>query len=167
MREPRNPFRLRASEHIESDATFLRLFSPGVLDLLPAESPLDKVHFLRSAEGGGKTSFLRLLAPTVLLTLHAYRRRDECKELYQRMRDLDVIGEDGPHLLGVPLSCARNYATLADLEIDRGRKDRLLFSLLNARIILATLRGALALKKLSYPADLDKLTVAPASASSG
>jgi hypothetical protein len=164
MREPRNPFRLRASEHIESDATFLRLFSPGVLDLLPAEGPLDKVHFLRSAEGGGKTSFLRLLAPTVLLTLHAYRKRDECKELYQRMRDLDVIGEDGPHLLGVPLSCARNYATLADLEIDRGRKDRLLFSLLNARIILATLRGALALKKLSYPADLDKLTVAPASA---
>ena len=30
MREPRNPFRLRASEHIESDATFLRLFEPAM-----------------------------------------------------------------------------------------------------------------------------------------
>ena len=166
MKEPRNPFRLRASEHIESDATFLRLFSPGVLDLLPTddedEHPLDKVHVLRSAEGGGKTSFLRLLAPTVLLTLHAYRKREECKELYQRLRELDVIGEDGPHLLGVSLSCARNYATLADLDLDRGRKDRLLFSLLNARIVLATLRGALALKQLRYPEDLEKLTIAPA-----
>lgn len=161
MKEPRNPFRLRASEHIESDVTFLRLFSPGVLESLPAEAPLDKVHVLRSAEGGGKTSFLRLLAPTVLLTLHAYRKRDECKELYQWMRELEAIGEDGPHLLGVPLSCARNYATLADLEIDRGRQDRLLFSLLNARIVLSTLRGALALKKLTYPDDLEQLTIGP------
>ena len=75
MKEPRNPFRLRASEHIESDVTFLRLFSPGVLESLPSEEPLDKIHVIRSAEGGGKTSFLRLLNPTVLLTLHAYRRR--------------------------------------------------------------------------------------------
>lgn len=164
MREPRNPFRLRASEHIESDATFLRLFSPGVLDLLPTEQLWDKIHILRSAEGGGKTSLLRLLTPSVLLTLHAYRKREECKELYQRMRDLDVIGESGPYLLGVPLSCARNYATLADLEIDRGRKERLLFSLLNARIILATLRGALALKKLNYPGGLDKIIFTPSPA---
>jgi len=164
MKEPRNPFRLRASEHIESDVTFLRLFSPGVLESLPAEEPLDKIHVIRSAEGGGKTSFLRLLNPTVLLTLHAYRKRDECKELYQWMRALGAIGEDGPHLLGVPLSCARNYAALADLEVDRARQDRLLFSLLNARIVLATLRGALALKKLNYPDDLYKLTIAPAPA---
>lgn len=164
MKEPRNPFRLRASEHIESDVTFLRLFSPGVLESLPAEGPLDKIHVIRSAEGGGKTSFLRLLNPTVLLTLHAYRKQDECKELYQWMRTLGAIGEDGPHLLGVPLSCARNYAALADLEIDRGRQDRLLFSLLNARIVLATLRGALALKKLNYPDDLYKLIIGPAPA---
>jgi hypothetical protein len=162
MREPRNPFRLRASEHIESDATFLTLFGPGVLELLPNEQLWDKAHIIRSAEGGGKTSLLRLFTPSVLLTLHAYRRRDDCKELYQRMRSLGAIGEDGPHLLGVTLSCARNYATLSDLEIDSGRKERLLFSLLNARIILATLRGALALKKLNYPRDLDRITIAPA-----
>ena len=32
MRDPRNPFRMRASEQIASDTTFLRLFGSGVLD---------------------------------------------------------------------------------------------------------------------------------------
>ena len=54
MREPRNPFRLRASESIESDATFLRLFGPGMLDLLPAENLWDKPQVFRSAPGGGQ-----------------------------------------------------------------------------------------------------------------
>jgi len=31
MREPRNPFRLRNAEQIESDVSFLRLFGPGML----------------------------------------------------------------------------------------------------------------------------------------
>jgi hypothetical protein len=88
MKEPRNPFRLRASEHIESDTTFLHLFGPGMLDLLPKERLLDNVRILRSAPGGGKTSLMRLFTPSVLLALHAYRTREECRELYQRMQEL-------------------------------------------------------------------------------
>lgn len=34
MSRLRNPFRLRASEKIESDVSFLRLYSPIVLDAL-------------------------------------------------------------------------------------------------------------------------------------
>src|SRR5437867_1952856 len=135
MREPRNPFRLRASEHIESDATFLRLFEPAMLDLLPKEQLWERVRILRSAPGGGKTSLMRLFTPSVLLTLHAYRTREDCKELYGRMQDLGVIGESGPRLLGIMLSCSRNYATLSDMEIDDARRERLLFGLLNARVI--------------------------------
>ena len=159
MREPRNPFRLRASEHIESDATFLRLFEPAMLDLVPKESPWDKVHVLRSAEGGGKTSLMRLFTPSALLTLHAYRTTEECKELYSRLQDLDAISDGGPRLLGVLVSCSRNFATLADLEIDAAKKERLLFGLLNARIILAALRGVLALRTLNYPGAVGQLTV--------
>ena len=129
MKEPRNPFRLRASEHIESDTTFLHLFGPGMLDLLPKERLLENVRILRSAPGGGKTSLMRLFTPSVLLTLHAYRTRDECRELYQRMQELGVIDESGPRLLGVMLSCARNYAALADMGFDQGRQERLLFGL--------------------------------------
>jgi len=47
-----------------------------------------------------------------------------------------------------------NYATLEDLEFDTARKERLLFGLLNARVVLAALRSALVLHRLDYPADL-------------
>jgi hypothetical protein len=159
MREPRNPFRLRASEHIESDATFLQLFEPAMLDLLPKEQLWESARILRSAPGGGKTSLMRLFTPPVLMTLHAYRTREDCRELYSRLQDLGVIGETGPRLLGIMLSCSRNYATLADMELDDARKDRLLFGLLNARVVLAALRGVLALRKLEYPGAVQRLTV--------
>lgn len=159
MKESRNPFRLRASEYIESDHTFIRLFSPEVLDALPKEQTWNKVHFLRSAEGGGKTSLLRLLNPNVLHTLYVARGRDECKELYQKLNALGAIGEEGPRVLGISLSCERSYAALEDMQLDPARKERLFFSLLNARILLAALRGAMAFKKLSYPADLEKLEI--------
>jgi hypothetical protein len=159
MREPRNPFRLRASEAIESDTTFLKLFGPGMLELLPSGQHLwDKPQVFRSAPGAGKSSLLRLFTPSVLLTLHSFRRNDDLKELYQKMAEIGVIGEEGPQLLGVFHSCARNYATLEDLEFDTARKERLLFGLLNARVVLAALRSALVLHRLDYPADLGRIT---------
>ena len=160
MREPRNPFRLRASEAIESDVTFLKLFGPGMLDLIDSDAPVwDKPRTFRSAPGAGKTSLLRLFTPTVLMGLHSFRRNDELKELFERMRSLGVVGEEGPKLLGVFHSCARNYATLEDLEFDSARKERLLFGLLNARITLATLRSTLTLHRMDYPGDLGRLAV--------
>lgn len=159
MREPRNPFRLRASEDIESDITFLRLFGPGMLDLLPSENLWGQVHVFRSAPGGGKTSLLRLFTPNVLLTLHAYRTAEECQDLYRRMCDLQVFDDEGPALHGVMLSAARNYAALSEMEYDSLRQGRLFFALMNARIVLSLLRGALQLKKLTFPADLDRISI--------
>lgn len=160
MREPRNPFRLRASEAIESDTTFLKLFGPDMLDLLPSGSQLwDKPRIFRSAPGAGKSSLLRLFTPSVLLALHAFRRNDDLKELFQKMVELGAMTETGPHLLGVFHSCARNYATLEDLEFEPARKERLLFGLLNARIVLASLRSALALHQLDYPNDLSRIRI--------
>jgi hypothetical protein len=46
------------------------------------------------------------------------------------------------------------------MNFDQSRQERLLFGLLNARIVLATLRGALALKRLDYPGDLHRLSLA-------
>ena len=160
MREPRNPFRLRASEAIESDTTFLKLFGPGMLDLLPSGPQLwDKPQIFRSAPGAGKSSLLRLFTPSVLLTLHSFRKNDDLKELYQRMSEIGVVDEGGPRLLGVFHSCARNYATLEELDFDSARKERLLFGLLNARVVLATLRSALTLHRLNYPADLGRVSL--------
>jgi hypothetical protein len=159
MRESRNPFRLRASESIESDGTFLRLFGPGMLDLLTPSGEWDKPQVFRSAPAGGKTSLLRLFTPGVLSTLYAQRRVEDLKELWSRMTSLGVVDEDGPKLLGVYLSCARNYATLDDIELELARKDRVLFGLLNARVVLGCLRTALHLHGLSYPEDVEQITL--------
>jgi hypothetical protein len=162
MREPRNPFRLRASEHIESDTAFVRLFGPGMLDLLKSEDGLDRLRILRSAPGGGKTTLMRLFTPGPLLTLHSFRLQEDCKELYQRMSELGAVAESGPRALGVMVSCDRNYAALADVGFDPVRQLRAFFALLDARLMMAALRGALTLKRLNYPADLARLEIAAA-----
>ena len=76
------------------------------------------------------------------------------------MVDLGVADESGPRLLGVYLSCVRNYATLDDIELEPARKDRVFFGLLGARIALASLRAVLQLHGLSYPEDVAKVRIA-------
>jgi hypothetical protein len=160
MKEPRNPFRLRRAESIDTDAAFLGLFEPGILEVMPEDRWCENVRVLRSAAGGGKTTLLRLFTPSVLLTLYARRSEPNLRELYQRMQQLGAVDESGPRVLGVMLLCGRNYAMLQDLDLEQSRRDRLFFGLLNARIVLAVLRSAMALKKLEYPGDLERLRVA-------
>ena len=159
MREPRNPFRLRAAEQIESDLSFLRLFGPGTLEMLGAEEIWDRPQILRSAAGGGKTSLLKLLTPHILLALHLNRANDDVKELYQRLSEYGIVVESGPKALGVFLQCNRNYATLDDLDFDATRKTHLFVSLMNARVVLAALRAALALSGLRFPTELSRITL--------
>lgn len=160
MREDRNPFKLRAAEDIESDETFVRLFSPDVLEILPDKNLWDRLQIIRSTPGGGKTSLFHLFTPKLLLTVHALRTREYVKDLFQRLKELGALDENGPLVLGFFLSCSRNnYAKLDDLNIDPPKKQRLLLSLLNARITLAALNSASILKGFTYPDDLGKVTV--------
>lgn len=157
MKEPRNPFRMQTSEQIELDVDFLHLFSYEALDLLSKEDLWNRVHIFQSTPGGGKTSLLRLFTPGALLTLLAHRGAEEFKELYLKMKELGAITAEGPKVLGVLLSCSKNYDLLEDLNFEEQHKKRLLHSLLDSRIILTALRGILDLKRLEYPADLDKI----------
>lgn len=154
MKEPRNPFLVRVSERAEDD-TFVRWFSPIVLDILEesAESLWNKLRIFRSAPGGGKTSLMRLFTPNSLLTLcRLGDRYSNSKELFKRLKQLGVVDESGPKVLGIFLDCAQgNLANLTQLDIEPAKQNRLLLSLLNARIVLASLRGALELKGLRYP----------------
>lgn len=155
MKEPRNPFLVRASEQTESDDTFVRWFSPRVLEILEgsAESLWNKLRIFRSAPGGGKTSLMRLFTPNSLQALCRLGDRSiNSGELFQRLKKLGVVDESGPKVLGIFLDCARgNLANLDELDIETAKQNRLLLSLLNARIVLAALRGALELKGLRYP----------------
>jgi hypothetical protein len=165
MRESRNPFRLRRAESIDTDSDFLNLFEPGILEVLSEGGLPETVRPVRSAAGGGKTSLLRLFTPNVLLKLHSRRGEDRVKELYRSVQALKAVDEAGPKILGVLLLCGRNYAVLQDVPLDQHLRDRLFFGLLNARIVLAVLRSALALKGLEYPKDLAQVSVSPSAGS--
>lgn len=160
MRGLRNPFRLRRAESIDTDDAFLTLFEPGIVEVMPQGTLWDSVHIIRSAAGGGKTSLIRMFTPPSLMTLCRRGRNDaKTKELYQRMKELDAIDDDGPRLLGVLLTCGPGYSMLQDLSVDQARKNRLFFGLLNARITLAVLRGALTLKCLPFPDGLSQIAI--------
>jgi hypothetical protein len=133
---------------------------------MPTTGFWETVHILRSAAGGGKTSLIRLFTPSTLLTLCARRTDDSIKELFQRIKDLGAVDDNGPKVLGVMLMCGPGYSMLHDLDMDQTRKDRLFFGLLNARIVLAVLRGALVLNGLDFPGGLDRVQITPPSGGS-
>ena len=158
----RNPFLLRASERIESDAGFLRLYSPLVLDYfidnMNPQELWNTFLFIRSSPGAGKTSLLRLFEPTSLLTLLNRKSGDEFKELFKRLKKLNVVTDDRINVLGVSLTFTRNYELLESFSgLHPGVRDRLFYSLLNSRIITASLRAILSLARLKFPEDMHKI----------
>src|SRR5664279_1680181 len=98
----RNPFRLRASERIESDASFLRLYSPLVIETLTERSNKgilwNNVLFIHSSPGAGKTSLLRIFEPSSLQTLYSLKSQDYT-ELFSMLKKLSIFNENGPVLL--------------------------------------------------------------------
>ncbi len=159
MRGVRNPFRLSTAESIETDADFLRLFGPGVLDLLPEGATSGQLLFIRSAPGGGKTTLLRVFTPSILLNLLALRGSDPHKEVYSKLRQLEVVDDTGLGVFGVMLSCRRTFPSLEDLALPRARADRLLRALLDARLLLGALHAILVGHQLRYPDDLHRVSI--------
>lgn len=158
MRQPRNPFKLRASEQIIPDITFLKLFGSKTLELI-SEDNFEKVTIFQSAAGGGKTSLFRVFTPSALHILQRFKTDEDYEDLYRRMVALHSLSDDGPDLLAVMLTCAQSYAMLDNLNLDPAQKERLLYSLLNVRILLAALRGTLVLCDLSFPSGLKDIHI--------
>ncbi|MFH1981318.1 MAG: hypothetical protein ABIL58_05720 [Pseudomonadota bacterium] len=159
MRDMRNPFRLQHAESIETDADFLRLFGPAVLDLLPDGATKGKPLFIRSAPGGGKTSLLRLFTPSVLQALLALRSSDPYREVFAKARSLEVVNEAGILVLAIMLTSRRTFPALSDLGLPDIRANRLFLALLDARVVMGALRSALVAKHLRYPEDLSRITI--------
>lgn len=158
----RNPFKMRASEKIESDASFLRLFSPIIIEDLVNKHQSQKlwnnVVFIRSSPGGGKTSLLRVFEPSALNTLFNSKSANDYKELYKYLKKIDALDNDRVKVLGASLTCTSNYEILEELNISKANKLRLFFSLLNVRIIISVLKSVLTLKHDSFPEGLDKIS---------
>ncbi|WP_109355597.1 hypothetical protein [Sphingorhabdus sp. EL138] len=151
----RNPFRLRAAQRSVSDDQFVKLFGAGALELIDElEDPWGGLVFLRSAPGGGKTSFLRLLTPRPLKLASLLTDDASSRPTYDALRKRGAIDENGPCLLGVMATFTPEYRDME--EIDRG--GGLFRSLLNARIVIATMRAILERSDRSYPDDLDTIS---------
>ncbi len=160
MREARNPFRLRASEQIESDVVFLRLFGPAMLTSLRlAQQGVECFRIIRSAPGGGKTTLMRLFTPGPLKALCAHKEQMDFKELYGALHEIGVVDDQDPRLLGAMLSCSRTFADIADMGLERVKERHMFFALLDARLVLSGLRSLLSLRNCIFPNDLEKVRV--------
>ena len=148
----RNPFRLRASQRAVNDEQFVRLFGAGALDLIDdITDPFGGLVVLRSAPGGGKTSFLRLMTPRPLRLAANLQDDPYSRPTYDALRGKGAIGENGPSLLGVMATFTPEYRDLDD--VDRGLG--MFRALLNARIVIATVRAILERSNRTYPDDLE------------
>lgn len=152
----RNPFRIRASQRSVNDEQFVKLFGAGALDLLETvNDPFNGLVFLRSAPGGGKTTFLRLFTPRPL-SLSAKLGDDlQVKPTRDALREIGALSEAGPELLGAMVAFTTEYRDLARID----RANGLFRALLNSRIVIATLRAVLERGERPYPDDLKSITV--------
>lgn len=158
MRALRNPFRARASEQFGDALSFLRNFGAGVLDLLP-DSIWDRPFVLQSAPGGGKTSLMRLFAIDSLHEVH--RRRADFPDLVSYLEELGALTADGPTHLGVMIGLDKDFRSLLDLRIPAEQATAMFFRLLDARIMQAIVRAALAAAHAADPAALRLVPLRP------
>lgn len=157
----RNPFRMRASEKIISDANFLGIYSPTILDVLIEKDQSfllwDNVSYIHSSPGGGKTSLLRVFEPTVLNSV--FTSQYNYREIFSKLKKINVFSDDQINILGVYILCSRSFEILEDINFEPHHKTRLFFSLLNSRVILATLKNILVLKNKKFPDDLKFISI--------
>jgi hypothetical protein len=152
----RNPFRLRASQRSVNDEQFVKLFGAGALNLLDEiGDPWNGVVFLRSAPGGGKTTFLRLMTPRPLQLTTKLVDDQRVKQTHDALREVGALSENGPEILGAMVAFTSEYRDLADID----RANGLFRALLNSRIVISTLRAVLERRERAYPDDLGTIQV--------
>lgn len=171
MNEQDNPFKYRHEDQIIKDPIFLKLFGTQIIDLIPGDSLIKKAVIFVSTPGGGKSSLFRIFKPSSLSLIRKFHENEDYSELFQKLKERDIVTESSVNLLGAYLSCARNYSDLELLEIDDGMKQKLFFSLICSRSILILLQGILDLHELTrddlqridfkFPTDAETLPNSP------
>jgi hypothetical protein len=152
MRSYRNPFRARTLEQ-QSQAgidEFLKIFSPGVLDLLP-ESIWDRPLFILSAPGFGKTSLMNAFDAAVTRTVA--QRRSRYAKIAEFLEARGALDDGGPTVVGFRVPLSRDFKALLDLGAPEQVSLRLFNRLLDARLCTAYVAALLAHRGRRYPDD--------------
>ncbi|WP_148286548.1 hypothetical protein [Microbacterium sp. B19] len=154
-----NPFRYRATEQLSQLSNFHRTFGVEMLSLMPTGQSLwDRLVVLRSAPGAGKTSLLRLFSAESLAQLSAYVH-PEVSVLALR-REITIRGAldaKGLKRLGIFLSMRPDYKALVDLGPNGASASKILFKLLDARIIRTALEAIAFARQVQFPEGLDRV----------
>lgn len=160
MRVDINPFYTRASDNIDSEDKFIRLFSPEILTIFKDYPIWHAVNVLRSSPGGGKTTLLKIFTPKVLASLKNSRHHDDhAKELFNALTELEVFNAKGDvNIAAALISFNNQYTNLEYLNLTQSQKMRFFCSLLNTRIVLSALKSICLAKEISYPTDLNRIT---------
>lgn len=156
----KNPFAIRASERIETDEMFLELFASEPLSYLEEQNNKGqlwgRVTNIFSSPGAGKTTLLRLFSPSIL------QRVTERYGAYRELKKLGVLNSERIHRCSVYLQMGRDYEFIEDDELfGQMEQKRIFLSLINSRIVLATLKSCMTLAKIRYT-ELEKITYTPA-----
>lgn len=153
----RNAFAIRTSETSSPDEVFSRYFAPEVLSILPQDLFATSALVLRSAPGGGKTSLLRIFTPGPLIQVIRNRTLSPHDEIHRSLAQLGVVEEATALAFGILVPCASGYAEIGP-QLEERTARALFRALVNARIILRTLRALCTLYDLNYPNGLSAIT---------
>lgn len=161
MRVDVNPFYTRASDNIDTEDRFIKLFSPEILNIFKEFPIWNAVNVLRSSPGGGKTTLFKIFTPKILNTIKNSRSHDDhAKELFNALQELQVFDAKGQPLIAAGLTPFNTqYSTLEYLDLNETQKIRLFCALLNIRIILSSLKAICETKEMVYPKDLSRLSI--------
>lgn len=156
-----NPFRFRATEQLRQVARFHTTFGVEMLNVLPVGEELwNRLIVFRSAPGAGKTSLLKLFSAESLSHLAAYVHPEPSVELLRRgVTERGALSAKGVRRLGLFLSLRPDYKTLIDLGPTGSGASKVLFKLLDARIMRATIEAVAAVSQVPFPDALNRITV--------
>ena len=156
-----NPFRTRHSEATATDfRLFTGTFAPEILHVVPPP-PFEQFYVIRSAPGAGKTSLMKCLTYEILE--HVHHDRTRLAHLATFLTDFGVLDHGGPRVLGVLENLDQNYGGLIDLSDDDSLNNRLLFQLIDSRVIQGVVRAALRAASPEAETDLASVEFVPTS----
>lgn len=161
-----NIFAMRNSELSSPDEEFAQNFAADALQVLPPNAFKPGALVIRSAPGGGKTSLLRMFTPGPLeqtLRNHSVFPFDE---IYGKLQALGAVGPTAPRLLGVYISSQGGYSEIGP-PLPQAAAAGLFKALLNARIVLRTLRAVTRFWEVDYDdaRSLSRIRVMPGATS--
>ena len=141
-----NPFLRRATEYIRDDTTFLEIVSPAPLTTFLAKHPRKQDLFelpvrILGAPGSGKTMLAMLAEFRLVETILRDQTNDTNRDLAQALAGAGFLEGGKPKVAAVRIPMESEYRDFWELPYDDAVKTKLALWLVQARTMLALLRG--------------------------